>query len=49
MPKCDVNHLREFIANNFLFSAEFSLGDEDSFMEAGSTRLRRCSPHHPLS
>ena len=35
MPKCDVNHLREFIANNFLFSAEFSLGDEDSFMEAG--------------
>jgi acyl carrier protein len=35
MHKCDVNHLREFIANNFLFSAEFSLGDEDSFMEAG--------------
>ena len=35
MPKCDVNHLREFIANNFLFSAEFSLADEDSFIEAG--------------
>jgi Acyl carrier protein len=35
MPKCDVNDLRKFIANNFLFSAEFSLGDEDSFIEAG--------------
>jgi len=35
MHKCDVNRLREFIANNFLFSAEFSLGDEDSFMETG--------------
>jgi acyl carrier protein len=35
MPKCDVNHLREFMANNFLFSAKFSLSDQDSFMEAG--------------
>lgn len=35
MLKCDVNDLREFIANNFLFSAEFSLGDQDSFMETG--------------
>jgi len=35
MPKCDVNHLREFMANNFLFSAKCTLGDEDSFMETG--------------
>jgi len=35
MLKCDVNDLREFIANNFLCSAEFSLGDQDSFMETG--------------
>jgi acyl carrier protein len=35
MVRCEVNHLREFIAHNFLFRAEFSLGDEDSFMEAG--------------
>ena len=35
MLNCDVNQLREFIANNFLFSSEFSLDDKDSFMKAG--------------
>lgn len=35
MLNCDVHYLREFIANNFLFSTEFPLNDADSFMEAG--------------
>ena len=35
MFKYDLNQLREFIANNFLFSDEFSLHDEDSFLETG--------------
>lgn len=35
MLKCDVNQLRQFIAHNFLFSSEFSLNDEDSFVDGG--------------
>jgi acyl carrier protein len=35
MVLCDVNELREFMATNFLFSDDFSLGDADSFLDAG--------------
>ena len=35
MPMCDLNQLRQFIANNFLFSADFLLDDKDSFVDAG--------------
>jgi acyl carrier protein len=35
MILCDVNELRDFMATNFLFSDDFSLGDADSFLDAG--------------
>jgi acyl carrier protein len=35
MIHSDLKELREFIANNFLFSDEFSLSDTASFMESG--------------
>ena len=35
MVLCDVNELREFMATNFLFSDDFTLGDADSFLQTG--------------
>ena len=35
MVLCDVKDLRQFMATNFLFADDFSLGDDASFLDAG--------------